>query len=462
MTPSARFVTDPSWRRPSQGNVVIAGSPLTIFSLSDSGKHIAETIEFGQPLSAGHEVLTERLLDAGAIHPIPESTHGASFRTTTVVIPAFVRSVAEAHQLRSLVTLCEEFFAVVVVDDCSPHALPDLGSSVVIRLNNNRGPAAARNAGLQQVSTDFVAFIDLDVSFSTASISKLFHYFADPKVALVAPRIRSFSHDSALAKYENATSVLDMGDTEARVAPETRLSYVPSAMLVCRTVALRSISGFDEAFRFGEDVDLVWRLNAAQWRCRYQPQAICTHLPRSSVWQFISQRMSYGASAAQLSRKHQGKLTPIQLSAWQASTWIFVLLGFPFIALGIALLASFSTIRKCKKFPHLRNDLFQVSLSGTAHSGLRLAELFSRTWWPIALIASLFSQRIRMLFLLSALGPAAYEWWKKRPQLDFIRFVLIKIVDNAAYGAGVWKGAFTQRTIQVLLPTVKRSVQSAQ
>lgn len=457
MTPTSRFVTDISWRRPAQGNVVLAGSPLTLFSLSEAGRRIAENIERGQSLTSGHESLTERLLDAGAIHPIPEPSNSEAMNTITAVIPAFVRSAEEAQHLKSLVAMCADFFAVIVVDDCSPYPLPDLGRSVVIRLSVNSGPATARNVGLQQVSTDFVAFIDLDIALSSTTVGILLPYFSDPKVALVAPRVKSFGQSNALAEYESVASVLDMGEVEARIAPATRVSYVPSAMQVCRTSAVRSVSGFNETLRFGEDVDLVWQLQSGGWRCRYQPQAVCTHLPRSTFKQFARQRMSYGESAAPLAARHPGKLAPIQLSAWQASTWISVLLGLPFVALGIAVLASVSTTRKLRKFPHLRTDAFQISLHGTMRSGLQLAQVFARTWWPIAVIASLFSQRLRVLFIACALGPTLYEWWKKRPHLDVVRFTLIKMLDNTAYGTGVWKGAIAKRKAQALLPIVKRS-----
>ena len=462
MTASSRFVTDTSWRRPKQGSVVLAGSPLTLFSLSEEGTRIAENIERGQSLSSGHESLTERLLDAGAIHPIPEPIHGETRNTITAVIPAFVRSAEDAQQLKSLVAMCADFFAVIVVDDFSPYPLPDLGKSVVIRLSVNSGPATARNAGLQQVSTDFVAFIDLDVALAATTVEKLIPYFSDPKVALVAPRVKSFAQSNSLAEYEVVASVLDMGETEARVAPATRVSYVPSAMMVCRTAALRSVSGFSEALRYGEDVDLVWRLHQVGWRCRYQPHAVCTHLPRSSYTRFARQRMSYGESAAQLAAQHPGKLPPIQLSAWQATTWISVLLGLPLVALGIAAIAAVSSTHKLRKFPHLRTEAFQISIHGTMRTGLQLAQVFSRSWWPIAVIASLFSQRLRVLFIACALGPTMYEWWKKRPHLDVVRFSLIKMLDNAAYGTGVWKGAITKRNAEVLLPVVKWSALNEQ
>ena len=75
--------------------------------------------------------------------------------------------------------------------------------------------------------------------------------------------------------------------------PGSRVSYVPTAALLVRRSALDSVAiddaaipapghlagpgplssrgVFDPALRYGEDVDLIWRLHDAGWRVRYEP-----------------------------------------------------------------------------------------------------------------------------------------------------------------------------------------------
>jgi mycofactocin system glycosyltransferase len=403
--------------------------------------------------------LTERLLNAGAIHPIPSDDDKVRFslNTVTAVIPAFIQTSQEAQTLKSLVASCSSLHSTVVIDDGSPHPLPDLGETLVIRLDTNSGPAAARNAGIAIVETEFIACIDVDVTISATTISQLLPYFADEKVALVAPRVKSRATTNIVGEYEVAASVLDMGDVEARVRAGTRVSYVPSAMWLCRATALRSVSSFDESLRSGEDVDLVWRLNNAGWSCRYQPQAMCSHAPRTTLQRFAQQRMSYGQSAAHLAKQHTGKLAPVRLNVWQASTWLLVALGLPFVALIVAVVAGASTAKKLRKFPQLKSESINISVHGTAKSGLSIAHAISRVWWPIALVLAIFSQRLRVIFIAAALAPAVYEWWTKRPHLDVVRFALMKMLDNAAYGAGVWKGVIATRNVAPLIPSIKRS-----
>src|SRR5690606_2057202 len=163
------------------------------------------------------------------------------------------------------------------------------------------------NAGLEHVTTPLVAFVDADVDTGGDRrwMAPLLAHFADPRVALVAPRVVTPG-----GGYEHRHSPLDLGTAPARIRAGTRVSYVPAAALVCRTDALRAVGGFASDLRVGEDVDLVWRLDAAGWRCRYEPSVLVHHDPRPTWRAWWRQRVTYGRSAAPLAARHPGALTP--------------------------------------------------------------------------------------------------------------------------------------------------------
>ncbi len=50
-------------------------------------------------------------------------------------------------------------------------------------LDENVGPAGARNAGLALVGTPFVVFVDSDVVVEPAAIETMLRHFADPELA---------------------------------------------------------------------------------------------------------------------------------------------------------------------------------------------------------------------------------------------------------------------------------------
>ena len=281
-----RYRRDSSWRQPADGRVVIAGSPLRLFRVSTGGAHVlAAALTGEQPETAIVATLLDRFVDAGALHPQPDAGP-LSADDVTVVIPAYGDVPTPPSGLHT-----------IVVDDGSRTPL-DVAGADMIRLERNHGPAAARNAGLAQVRTPLVAFVDADVDATDGWLAPLLAHFSDPRVALVAPRVAGLPGDGVIARYEQRHGPLDLGDQPARIAAGTRVSYVPAATLVCRVDALRAVGGFDESMRVGEDVDLVWRLIESGHRCRYEPESTVHHRPRPNLGAMLRQRVGYGRSAA--------------------------------------------------------------------------------------------------------------------------------------------------------------------
>lgn len=456
LTHHRRFVVDSSWRRRANGAVVFAGSPIKMFRLSLAGKTIVELLERGEPLPTGHESLTDRLLDAGAIHRLvsPDDERPYQLADITVVIPAFVQSADDATHLSALVSHCAGVSQIVVVDDGSPHALPTLENTTVITLATNFGPGTARNAGLANVATPLVAFVDLDVMITSDTFSGLVAHFDDDRLGIVAPRVVCESSDNTIGNYERVRSPLDLGPDQARIAPGTRVSYVPSALWLCRTEAIRAVHGFDASLRVGEDVDALWRIIAAGWRCRYQPDVLVSHPTRATLHDFITQRRLYGRSAAALGARHSGAVAPVRVSAYSAGMWTLIACGFPFFGALVGAYTIVTLARKLRDVPNSFEESLRLAGLGNLHAARLLASAITRAWWPIAVIMALVSRRARTVLFAAALIPAMYEWWSRRPALDPLRYFAVRLIDDASYGLGVWEGVITNRSADALMPDV--------
>lgn len=415
-----RYRLDSSWRRPNNGNTVIAGSPLRVFRLTAAGQRFVANLETGADVdaTAAQQELVDRFLDAGALHPLPIAGPFTP-NDVTIVVPAHNR-IPTAGGGR-----------VIVVDDGSTPPLN--GASV--RHDTNRGPGAARNTGLENVTTPLVAFVDSDVTLPDDWLDPLLPHFADAGVALVAPRVASTPGATRLAQYEQRHSPLDLGDQPARIEAGTRVSYVPAAAIVCRTDAVRAIGGFDETLRTGEDVDLLWRLRAAGHRCRYEPGSVVHHRPRASLPAMLRQRFSFGRSAAPLSRRHPGALGPVRLSPWSALVWALALARRPFLAAGVMAGTIVALHRKLLDVPPIESA--RLAGLGTLAAGRQLADATTRVWWPIAAVVALFSRRARLPIAAAviAAGP-------------------IQLLDRMAYGAGVWAGVVDEGDLTALLPVI--------
>jgi mycofactocin system glycosyltransferase len=326
-----RYVVDASWRRLPKEQVVIAGSPLKVFRITDAGEKIINALEGGAQLPDGHEPLTSRLEAAGAIHPVCDGLVNED--DMEVVIPAYITDETQAQHLQLLVDVLQPL-RITVVDDASPLPVACTGATV-IRHDTNRGPAGARNTGAALVTTKYIAFIDSDCVVSSEDVRAVATHFESPQVGLVAPRVAAIEDDSVISQYESVASPLDMGNQPAQVQPMSRVSYVPSAVLLVRTDMFVELGGFDTAHRYGEDVDLVWRLLESGTVCRYEPSVVVQHAPRSSLLDAWKQRVSYGSAASPLDQHHRGAATPLRINRWSALAWTALAIGHPIIGFTI-------------------------------------------------------------------------------------------------------------------------------
>jgi mycofactocin system glycosyltransferase len=461
MTSTIRYRLDSSWRRPGDGKVVIAGSPLRLFRLSTGGAQVAAMVEVDEaPDTASVHQLFDRFVEAGALHPV----HARSPFTTaqvTVVMPAFGTLPV------ALPTLIAAGLQVIVVDDASPMPLerlseddgtpaPAPGDRVIdrrratfIRHDTNTGPAGARNTGLAAVTTPLVAFLDSDVEIALDWLAALLPHFADARVALVAPRVAGAPGDTALAAFEQRHSPLDLGAEPARIAAGTRVSYVPAAALVCRTSVIRELGGFDAAMRLGEDVDLVWRLTDAGHRCRYEPESTVHHRPRATVPALLRQRFGYGRSAASLARRHPGALAPVRMSGWSALSWGLFAARRPFLALAVAGGTTAALVRKLDDVPP--KEAARLAALGHLAAGRQFAQAIVRVWWPAAALVALCCRRARPALVAALTLPAIADAVRTRSARPLEDLPLLTS-EQMAYAAGVWAGVLAEREPGPLAP----------
>ena len=304
---------------------------------------------------------------------------------------------------------------------------------------------------LERVNTPLVAFVDTDVEVGHDWLESLLPHFADPAVAVVAPRVASSGGDSAVASHDARNSSLDLGVQAARVSPGTRVSYVPSAALVARVDVVRAAGGFDPAMRTGEDVDLVWRLIAAGHRVRYEPTSVVHHLPRATLGSMLRQRRSYGRSAAPLAQRHPGALAPVRMSGWSLAVWSLAILRRPWSALGLTLATFTVFVRRFRDVP--ATEAARLVLGGHLAAGRQLAGALVRVWWPIAVPLTMLFRRLRLPAAIALVAPAvgrAIGARRVAPLAD----LPLQVLAEGAYAVGVWEGVAATGDASPLLPTI--------
>lgn len=448
----------------AEGSALLGGSPTRLLRLAPAAQTMLNggRLEVHDALSAQ---LARTLLDATVAHPRPAS--GPSHRDVTVVIP--VRDNASGLQ-RLVATL--RGMRVIVVDDGSatPVQQTDFAGMhcdvQVLRHPDSKGPAAARNTGLAACNTDFVAFLDSDVVPRRGWLEALLGHFCDPAVALVAPRIVGLRQaDNVVARYEAVRSSLDLGLREAPVVPYGTVSYVPSAAVICRRTVLNEVGGFDETMSCGEDVDLCWRFIEAGARLRYEPIALVAHDHRTELREWFARKAFYGESAAPLSVRHPGKTAPLVVSGWTLVVWILLGMGSCVGYLASVVIAAMTGRRIAKSLSAVDpepKEIAVVAAMGLWSAALQLASAICRHYWPIALIAAVLSRRCRHVVLVAAVVDGVVDWIGRNGNADddtkpigLITYILLKRLDDIAYGTGLWTGVVRERDLGALKPRIR-------
>ena len=435
------------------GRVVIGGSPRRVLRLSNRGADVAGRLLDGHPVS-GHAdaLLARRLLDAGIAHPVPRSVAGPSM---DVVVPVYDDPIG----LESCLAALGSDLPVIVVDDGSSDvervaAVAARYGARLIRQHHNAGPAAARNAGARACSADVIAFVDSDAVTTSSTLRQLASHLDDPAVAAAAPRVRPRNAGRGLLGVVAAYwSPLDLGARPGPVTPTQRIAYVPSTVLVVGSKAFADSGGFDESLRYGEDVDLVWRLAATGATVRYDPSLQVRHAEPQSWAPWLRRRFAYGTSAATLTRRHGDSAAPLVIAPAPAAFLLLAVGGAPSIAAVVAGVTAWRLRRRLRDAEVPTADATRGALIAPLQAALGAARWAEQLWWPALLLAARSRRRTPVLCVL--LAPPLVEFVRRRPPVDPLRWTLAVWADDVAYGLGVWTGCLRERTLRPLLPRIK-------
>lgn len=434
---------------------LVGGSPTRLLRMSDRALGMTSADGRIEVCDAATRQLARTLLASGIAHPRP--MFGPTSDQVTVVIPVRDNQSGVDRVLGVLPAGAR----VIVVDDGSIRPITAVGEGVrLVRLDENRGPAAARNAGAAAATTDFVAFVDSDVVPSADWLTMLMGHFSDPLVAIVAPRIVGLrrSSRSPVERYENDYSSLDMGPRENAVLPGTRVPYVPSAAMIVRR---NVFAEFDESLRVAEDVDLCWRTHEAGLLIRYDPVATVAHDHRTTLRAVLDRRRFYGTGAALLAQRHDDLAAPVVMRVPLAIA-VVAMLTRTRIGLVIAVFClaqmSWRLRRRLGGLP--AGEVVTAEMMGKAvgYGLLQASGAVCRHYWPVTVLGALISSRWRLLVLQIAVAEALVLWVRSAlgedhaPSVGPLTYLVLHRLDDLAYGAGLWQGAVRARDLSALRP----------
>ena len=213
----------------------------------------------------------------------------------SVIIPVLNGKATIGRCIKSLLnqTLPWSSYEVIVVDDGSTDGTPDelLKYDVRLSVEPHRGPAAARNSGVELAGGEIILFTDADCRPADNWVEEMIAPFGAGDVVAVKGAYRTeqtgLVPGLVQAEFEERYRMLSRFE---------RIDFVDSYSAAFRKDVFLSVGGFDCAFprADNEDVDLSYRVSQLGGRMVFNPGAIVYHLHPDSFRDYFELKLGRG------------------------------------------------------------------------------------------------------------------------------------------------------------------------
>lgn len=232
----------------------------------------------------------------------------------SVVIPTYNRVDRWPAVLRGLSSQSLDFdeFEVVVVSDGSTDGTAELLREVttpfelVFVEQDNAGPAAARNHGVELARASIILFLDDDIVAAPTLVERHLSHHRErhEHLAVIGPMLSPPDAElSPPIRWEQAM-LYKQYDAMARgeYEPSYRQFFTGNASLPRHCVV--AAGGFDLRFRRNEDVELAFRMHLDGLRFVFDPEAVAHHYAERSFRAWLRNAHDYGVNDVMFARDH--------------------------------------------------------------------------------------------------------------------------------------------------------------
>lgn len=182
----------------------------------------------------------------------------------SAIIPVFNRPNQVVEAIQSVLAQRDVHVELIVVDDGSTdgtadaieNALENAAAPVRIIETENRGPAAARNLGVEAAAAPLIAFLDSDDLWNPDKLARQVAYMRDHCDCAISQCdelwIRNGRRVNPGLRHRKRA-----GDI---FIDSLRTCLVSPSAVIMKTSLFRDLGGFDETMRAAEDYDLWLRI----------------------------------------------------------------------------------------------------------------------------------------------------------------------------------------------------------
>jgi glycosyltransferase involved in cell wall biosynthesis len=236
----------------------------------------------------------------------------------SIIIPVYNRPNEIDELLHSLTLQSfQKEFEIVIVEDGSNQKsdliIEKYQNKLPIKYfyQENSGASTSRNFGMEQASGDYFIILDSDVLLPI-------HYLEELEKALIENYTDAFGGaDAAHSSFTliqkainySMTSLFTTGGIRGKKKSVGKFQPRSFNMGLSKT-AFEKTKGYSE-MKYGEDIDLTFRLWENNFETQFIEQAFVYHKRRSTLSQFYKQTFNFGTARPILNKKYpkSAKLT---------------------------------------------------------------------------------------------------------------------------------------------------------
>ena len=236
--------------------------------------------------------------------------------TFSIIIPVYNRPREIRELLRSLSAQSAGGFEVIVVEDGSTLTSEKITLGFSGKLDvryfekDNEGPGPARNYGSQHANGEFFIYLDSDCVVHPEYIETLHTALMDNSIDAFGGPDRAAPGFSVVQKAVSysMTSFFTTGGIRGGKNMQKEGRFFPRSFNMGFTREVFERTGGFSCMRFGEDIELSYRIYENGFRCVLIPEAYVYHKRRTNSTSFFKQVFYSGMARINLFMRYRDSL----------------------------------------------------------------------------------------------------------------------------------------------------------
>lgn len=230
----------------------------------------------------------------------------------SIIIPVYNRPQEIGELLASLAAQSRRDFEVIIVEDGSKVSSKEVvekfrpGLNIRYLEKENGGPGPARNYGSQYAVGDYLVYLDSDCIAPPQYMGTLYDTVSEtaPDAFGGPDRAADDFSDIQKAVSYSMTSLFTTGGIRGGKNAGKPDRYFPRSFNMGISRKVYEATGGFAPMRFGEDIDLSYRIYAAGFKCELITEAYVYHKRRTNLRSFFKQVFFSGMARINLYKRY--------------------------------------------------------------------------------------------------------------------------------------------------------------